>query len=51
MELVSEQYFSIFNFSDIQLVSHLSRLAQNGSLLSYVQSSSYSLMSVFWGDL
>uniref|UniRef100_A0A915NIC6 Potassium channel domain-containing protein n=1 Tax=Meloidogyne floridensis TaxID=298350 RepID=A0A915NIC6_9BILA len=35
------------NGTDIQLVSHLSRLAQNGSLLSYVQSSSYSLMSVF----
>nr|CAD2185194.1 unnamed protein product [Meloidogyne enterolobii] len=32
------------NGTDIQLVSHLSRLAQNGSLLSYVQSSSYSLM-------
>uniref|UniRef100_A0A915M3U9 Uncharacterized protein n=1 Tax=Meloidogyne javanica TaxID=6303 RepID=A0A915M3U9_MELJA len=39
------------NGTDIQLVSHLSRLAQNGSLLSYVQSSSYSLMSVFEGDL
>ncbi|KAF7626028.1 hypothetical protein Mgra_00009793 [Meloidogyne graminicola] len=32
------------NGKDIQLVSHLSRLAQNGSLLSYLQSSTYSLM-------
>jgi hypothetical protein len=30
--------------SEIQLVSQQGRLAQNGSLLSYVQSSTYSLM-------